>query len=56
MNTLTLTLTLTREKERERAVAGEGGGSVFWFYLLSFRGIYIEEVFVGFFTFRVFPG
>ena len=40
---------LDSERERERVVAGEGGGSVFWFYLLSFWGIYIEEAFVGFF-------
>ena len=44
----------------EREVAGEGGGSGFdllaGFYLLSFWGIYIEEDFVGFFPFRVFPG
>ena len=37
----------------EREVAGEGGGSVFdhpfWFYLLSFWGIYIEEAFARFF-------
>ena len=36
-------------REREREVAGEGGGSIFWFYLLCFWGIYIEEAFVGFF-------
>ena len=34
---------------REREVARERGGSLFWFYLLSFWGIYIEEDFDGFF-------
>ena len=49
MNTLTLTC-VAHKRERERVVAGEGGGSVFWFYLLSFFwGIYIEEAFAGFF-------
>ena len=33
---------------KERQVDGEGGGSFFWFYLLSFWGIYIEEAFAGF--------
>ena len=33
----------------EREVAGEGGGSAFWFYLLYFWGIYIEEAFSRFF-------